>query len=820
MGAFSFELKQAVRRVFSWKQTGAILIPAIGLALATIMFAVGWSYSSLSLPFKDADRLVMVGYVPLQSGGAAGFGVADSYESVPSLGDDIQPFFDWKERNDVFTDIAATRQHVRGNGSDHLTVKTPNGNIRLGLRDATVNFFDVLGISFPGIQTWKTYLGTQTSVPVALPYKTGEKSFNHTDVGREFPTHEGGNMMVNGILPANFVPPTGDAYTGALGITPFELKIGDSGTIRLESGMFITRGLNVVGRLAPGVTPQLAEQMLLSSSPEIENPFSKTKRRIAVRPVTDIIAKPARPVVWGAWALGALTLVLCTANLAGLLLTRCVYRLREYAIRSALGARFSDLLRLMLMELFLLSSIAAFIAAAIAYAAMPVIAERVPVKSAAFGQPVFNSETVIFLIIATLFVAAASGIFSVVVLARNYYKSFSQGIFAVFHSHRTPRILLTVSQAAIATVLLCLSLMTVRGYLDIFLRDPGVDTGARIIEVSVSPDMPMSAIYPFAFDTLDALRGGDPNAQISLFEGRAFTGGAGAITGLRYPDGTSTWVNSMEILPGFLRILKVEFLAGRDFTEQDGEDARLINESLARQMGWPAREAVGKQFTGIYDTQALTVIGVVRDFPTTALDAVVSPMVFRQMHRGENHMFVGGVDFSFVIHQDALARAGNIERTILGFDPNAVITRNATWGKLLDDSVRGRTFATSSVTLFGIAAIAIVIAGIVSTITFIVARRMRDIAIQIALGAPPVRVCWFVMKDMLIAGVSGALAGGIASWCVGKAVAHYVYNGEKYQNLTGLAIATVIMLAIIAAAALLPALRTLRVEPGSILNKE
>jgi len=110
--------------------------------------------------------------------------------------------------------------------------------------------------------------------------------------------------------------------------------------------------------------------------------------------------------------------------------------------------------------------------------------------------------------------------------------------------------------------------------------------------------------------------------------------------------------------------------------------------------------------------------------------------------------------------------------------------------------------------------------GRISTITFIVARRTRDIAIQIAIGAPSYRVCWFVVKDMVIAGVIGALTGMTASWWAGKAVAHYIYNGEKYQNLTGLAIATVIMLAIITVSTLLPAWRAARVEPGRILNME
>ena len=117
---------------------------------------------------------------------------------------------------------------------------------------------------------------------------------------------------------------------------------------------------------------------------------------------------------------------------------------------------------------------------------------------------------------------------------------------------------------------------------------------------------------------------------------------------------------------------------------------------------------------------------------------------------------------NYIIHPDDLRRAGNIEKAIRSADPDVRITQIASWGEMLGMTVCGRSFATFCV----------------------------------------------------------ALAGGIASWRAGKAVAHYVYNGEKYQNLKGLAIATVIMLVIIAAASLMPALRALRVEPGSILNKE
>ena len=808
MKAFGFELKQAVRRVLTWKQTGAILIPAVGLALATIMFAVGWSYSSFSLPYKDADQLVLVGYVPAQTGGSVASGAGGSPEPLPRLLNDVQAFFDWKERKDVFIDVAATRDHQQGS-EEILIAKTPTGNFRLELSDATDNYFDVLGVSFPGIQAWKASLGSQAPVPIALPFKTGVKTFAYPEIGQTFQTHDGKGVVVNGILPANFVPPGGDA--GENGIVPFWPEPGDTGTVRLKSGIIASTSFHVIGRLAPGVTPQLAEQMLVSSSPrEIENPLSRMKGILAVRPVTDIIAKSSRPVAWGAWALGALTLVLCTANLAGLLLVRCVYRLREYAMRSALGARFSDLLRIMLAELFFLSVIAALIAAEIARRAIPAIAERLPIKSAAFGQPAFGLEAVVFLIAATLFVAAAGCLFAAVALAVNYYKGFSQGILAVFHGHRTPRILLTASQTAIATILLCLSWMTVRGYLDIYFREPGVDTNVRIIEVITSP----SVRNTFVADTLEALRGGNPNARIGVFAGDVISNNARATGYFRLSEGIwSPPALFVRSAPGLFRIMKIEILAGRDFTEQDGDDAVIFNESWARQIGWTAREAVGKQ---INDGRQ-TVIGIVRDFPATSWDGEILPM-----HFGSFEVYSGYARgrFNFVIPPEAVAHVGNVERTILRFDPDAVIARNATWGELLGYSVRGRSFATFSVTLFAIAAIAIVVIGIVSTITFIVERRTRDIAIQLAIGAPPILVCWFVVKDMVIAGISGALAGGLASWWAGKAVAHYVYNGEKYQNLTGLAIAAAVMLAIIAASALLPALRALRIEPGRILNKE
>jgi len=196
MSAFGFELKQAVRRVFTWKQTGAILIPAIGLALATIMFAVGWGYSSLSLPYKDAGQLVRIGYVYPDDSRQDNAGLLDA---------EYQPFFDWKERKDVFVDVAAERRM-----SDlwmYMTVKSDNGSVRLDIREVTANFFDVLGVSFPGIAAWKEAVNVKNPKTVVFLHKTGVNKFGHESMGKLFPSPEGNGIIPIGILPQNFVLP-------------------------------------------------------------------------------------------------------------------------------------------------------------------------------------------------------------------------------------------------------------------------------------------------------------------------------------------------------------------------------------------------------------------------------------------------------------------------------------------------------------------------------------------------------------------------------------------------------------------------------------
>jgi len=199
-------------------------------------------------------------------------------------------------------------------------------------------------------------------------------------------------------------------------------------------------------------------------------------------------------------------------------------------------------------------------------------------------------------------------------------------------------------------------------------------------------------------------------------------------------------------------------------------------------------------------------------------DENVEPRVFMPITQ---EGVVGRNNINYIVHPDVLRRTGNIERIIHKLAPETMIRRHTTtWDKLLNASASGKILASFIVFIFTVAAIVIVVTGIVNTILFTITRRTREIAIHLAMGATCGRVFWIVASDVVKAGIVGLLFGGLASWWVGKASVHFFYNGARYQGLTGAVLMAVLLLLIIVAASLIPALRILRIEISRALAAE
>jgi ABC-type antimicrobial peptide transport system permease subunit len=836
MRDIGMEVCLAARRVCSTRQISAIIVLSLGLILSTVMFAVGRGYSVYSIPYDK--NLVFVQLESIVDGKALVNGSADGrWASTPSA-----LYFACKERSDVFADVAAYK-----NRAGHLTASEPkivrsaSGDQRIKLNPvlATRNFFDMLGISFPGLSAWKDSFESPHPLPVVITDSLASKKFGHAAVGQTFTVSDGSSMVISGALPPGTILPF---WESDLAFEPLTQKKPLPKYSTLIEGKYNVKALTddfiVIARLKPGVTPQVAEQMLvpeLSELSELSRQLAEIansnipdwKYRITVLPLAELIARKFLLISWGAWVLGCVILVICAANLAGMLLVRCSFRLREYAVRNALGANLADLIRLPLMELSMIALIAVAVAWFGGRFVVALVADFLPVQYLALGRPVFGAIDLLFPILAAAVLIGVASAPMFAVIAKNYWQGFSSGQMAIFSRSKKLRMTLTLGQTAMAMLLLVLTYTAGRNYLDMFTKESGLNLDTHVVTVSYSHGFDADKVNELVEQTLAKLNGGNPNARISAFSGNLMGVGHGTRLMNGLPEKNYVGISWVGVTPRFFRAVDVRLVAGKEYDYNNQPTGVVINRALAEIQGWTPQEAIGQK---AYPTTKTTIIGVVEDIQIdTDSSSGAQPMIFELFADSLKDMdMFGSFPIHYLIAPNAVSRAGALEKEIMSSDPDAVIVRSATMESLLLTSMRGQTFAAFSVALFALCAVGIVVVNIVSTIRFVIARRMRDIAIYIALGIPFRSIRWLVMRDMILAGVGGVLVSGFVCYWIGRVIAHSgptnigigTISGVIFGNPLGLALTAAALLAIITLAAWIPATRALRIEPNTALHAE
>jgi hypothetical protein len=438
----------------------------------------------------------------------------------------------------------------------------------------------------------------------------------------------------------------------------------------------------------------------------------------------------------------------------------------------------------------------------------------VPVSNMAFGKPAFDWVVFVFMLVCVIVMIVISLTPTMMVMLKNYRQGFNRSHLTIFHRHKATRMLLIISQSAIAMLLLAMSGMAARSYLDLFYKDIGIDDSSVLVTSAFySWEIPDTKQVAIVHETLEALRSGNPDAKVAVYQGGNLFEKLTSMMPASYRFNNVPLVRQVLISPGFVRTVKGRLLAGREFNEKDRQgEVVLLNATLAGRLGWSPHEALGQiiESSGT-PGQAATVVGVIGDFlNNTWEDDIVEPIVFEPITLGGN--IARNIHIDYIVHPDVLRRTRNIEQIISKSAPETVIMRHTTWNKLLNSSASGKILASFIVVIFTIAAIVIVVTGIVNTVLFTITKRTREIAIHLALGAPTGRVFWFVTSDVVKAGITGLLFGVLVSWWIGKASAHFFYNGVQYHGLLELMTVAILMLLIIIVASLIPALRILRIE--------
>jgi predicted permease len=660
----------------------------------------------------------------------------------------------------------------------------------------SANLFSVLGVATPEIP-WRIATDQTMELPIVV-IDDGE-----TAAGTSLLSGDGRRWRVAGVLPLTFVfpQPSGERVTA---LTP----LPDEYIRHRDGGM--TSTLHLIARLAPGVSSETANAAL--------TPPPQVLRGLPQRPVVESLAlvmtRRARALALGGLLAGILIFAACAANIANLLATRGAYRLREFAVRQALGATRMALARLVLVELACLTAAGVGLGLILTAFTLRLVEALMPMDYATLGAPVITVRVAVFAALTGLVVMVTGLLPAWAAWRVKVTGLLAQTAPTGGRGQSLLRFGLTASQAAVAMILLVGGALLVRSHLSLVNQDTGFAPDAFVVSV-LYPSSQEARLASDVNDTIDRLRF-VPN----LRDPAAVRGALGddvTLYGLISVNRREMRrTASKEVTPGYARATGTRLVAGRFFTEEDGGRARVVNEAFARAC-CADRPAIGSVFDEGDDSP--TIVGILADTFDHALDRAPSPVMFAPLARG--NVSIDGVIIHYVFRTDVTDRSFMpvVARQLLQVNPSGVITDASTLEERLLGTVKDRFFATTVVGLFAVTALCVSAAGLVGVVGFSVARRTREIAIRVAIGARSSSIRWLVMREAVVAGAAGALGGLALVLALSGNLTGLLY-GISPEDSWSVASALLAMVAVIILAAIVPATRALRIQPSLVLKSD
>lgn len=785
------ELSQALRSLSARRgsalATSAIL--AIGLGFAALIFAITDPFLLKPLPYPHAGELAIV-----RIGRAPG-----NFFETPAA--PAPAFSTWQSRRDLFHELAAYAE------LEQVRISTPGGAGSLTTRAVSPNFVSLLGGSSSEAD-WRAASGhapRALAVDNAAMRRRGDLAALLTPGGPTLVSADGTRYFAAMSLPRGFLFPHVRPSARPEALIPAEF---DRVSWRNERS---TGYLTGIARLRDGITTAAVEAAL---QPEAE----AAGLRVRVEPLGEYLSAGTRPLALGALAVCLLITLVCTANVMNLVIARSVYRRNEFATREALGASRASLLRLIVIELSIVAAAAASAGLLLARLGVAAIARTIPEQYAAIGEPQLTARVIAFtVIVAALVVAACT--------APTWFGARSTRMADAFRTQhvdsrtvRLFRFLMAAGQTAAAMILLVAALFLARSYANLWSQDTGYAADARILSVSYPASRSSADVRERVETTLHALR------RVPGVKAAAAAAGAGSLLddystfgGARIRVGErAVMLAAAQVTPGYFSVAGSRMVAGRPFGPADrGWDAVVINEAFAARF-WPGIQVtriVGQ--TVDVNGRPSRVAGIVQNAHDRALD---SPPAIR-IYRPFDFAGTGPRRIAYALRVSDDSAASTAARTVRELDTESLLEADAFIVQRLAESVRDRTFGAFVLSIFAVAGVAVTATGIFAIVAFVVARRTREIAIRIALGAGARDVRGLVIRDAIAASLAGALTGLAVGRVLARGLESQMY-GVSAGDATVPAMAAALMLAITAIASWVPARRALALDPARALRVE
>ena len=694
-------------------------------------------------------------------------------------------------------------QLVSGNFFSLLDVSAVLGRTISREDDQTANPQPVVVL---GYAFWRRYLGSDSTI-----------------VGKTLMLN-GANYSVIGVAPAGF--------TGLLvGFEPdfwaptamVEQITRDQGRLSNWHGHWLI----AIGRLKPEASTSgaRAEASVLEHQIEMDHPDLKRNLDATVFPATPIPA-PYRVYVRAFTGLlmavfGFVLLIAC-ANVASFLLARATGRIREMAVRSALGARRWRLIQQMLVESALLSGIAGLLGLILAYWAAPLLLALKPASLPITLRLPVDWRVLAFTMIVSLICGVAFGLTpalrSASVPVASNLKDETQP--AGFRNSRLRSLLMT-GEIAACTVLLIGATLCVRSLRNASSINPGFKT-QHVIAATLNPgslgysEAQVRTFYEQLSEHVRTL----PGVTVVSFTDHLPLGPTREQTAILDPTRPEASqhdaipVDTLRVAPDYLETMGISLLGGRDFTSSEsapGSRVAIINEALAKRL-WRTQDPVGQRLTFFGEKSSTEVIGVVPTGKYRTLGEDPVPVAYLPQLRARRTLVVR-------TSGDPATLLDSIRREIHSVDPNIAATYLETMQQYMSLPLFPARTTGLLLGVSGFLALVLTTIGLFGVISYIVSQRAHEIGVRMALGAQRRDILNLVVSHGLFLTVMGLVVGlGLAFGTV-QLLSSLLYGIAPTDRATFMGV-TALLCAVTVLACYLPARRAMRVDPIVALRYE
>ena len=788
----------------------AVLTLALGIGANTAIFSVVNELLLRPLPYRDAERIVMLWEVTPEG----------RHQNTTSRAN----FRAWRAQSTSYENISAftdQRFNLTGDGEPE----------ELSVQMATPELFKVLGVDPLLGRTFLPEDGELRSAVAVLSYGLWQRRFGGqaSVIGQPI-TLSGIKFTVIGVMPANFqfhIKQRSGTGRPAELWTVLPMLVGPGAN---ERGRF----LSVVGKLKEGMTLDhaAAELRTIEARLSDEAPQFNKNYSAEVLPLREqFFGNVRRPLWLMLGAVGFVLLIAC-ANVANLLLSLATSREKEIAVRAALGARRTRIIRQLLTESLLLALLGSALGLGFAWLGIKALMLISPKDLVSFQSVSMNMTVLLWTLGVSMLTGIIFGLAPALHISRlNLNDSLKEGgksESGQAGGSRRLRSALVVSEIALAVVLLASAGLLIRSFIRLQQVDRGFNTDniltmvVRLPNAKYPEDPQLVAFFNQALEKirqLPAVRSAGMVNHLPLY------GGLGSSTGFKIlgrpepPPGQGPSTDVRVVDSEYFATMGIPLLRGRNFSDAELREPRqkiLINETLARAY-FASEDPIGQRLdVAMFEKPTpAEIIGVVGNVRYDSLVDASPPAVYFP-HADLAYSFM-----TLVVRTDGepTAIAPAIQREIRTLDPNQPVSDVRSMNQVMSEWVSRSRFNTLLLGLFAGLATLLSAVGIFGVMNYSVALRTRELGLRLAVGAQPRQVLLLVLKQGLVLTIVGVVLGLAAAFALTRLLSGLLF-GVAAVDVTTFATISLLLVVVSLLACYLPARRAMRIDPLKALRYE